>query len=128
MAYVLLIEPNTLLARMYAGALSHEGHIVLPAADAQSAIHAADMHQPDVVVLELQLPLHNGIEFLHEFRSYPEWQPIPVIVNTMQPPARLQVGEPALRAQLGVRAVLYKPMSTLADICRAVRQHMGDVS
>ena len=30
--------------------------------------------KPAIVMLELQLVEHSGIEFLYEFRSYPEWQ------------------------------------------------------
>jgi len=69
---------------------------------AQAAVHAADERQPDVVVIELQLPAHNGVEFLHEFRSYPEWQWIPVVVNTVLHPARVQATRQILQDELGV--------------------------
>lgn len=121
MAHVLLLEPNTLLARTYTQALQQMGHSVAAASGAQQAIQAADMHQPDVVVVELQLPSHNGIEFLHEFRSYPEWQHVPVVVNTTLPPVRMQRHVAALQQNLGVTTILYKPTATLADIVRAVQ-------
>lgn len=68
--HVLLIEPNTLLAATYRQALQHAGHEVRHVTGAQAAVMAADGRTPDVVVLELQLPQHSGLEFLHEFRSY----------------------------------------------------------
>jgi DNA-binding response OmpR family regulator len=123
MSSVLLIEPNILLAHMYTTALVHVRHAVISVRDAQSAVHAADEHRPDIVVLELQLAAHNGVEFLHEFRSYPDWQHIPVIVNTALHPMRLQASERILRDELGVVAILYKPTATLTDICRAVRDY-----
>lgn len=85
-------------------------------------MHAADEQRPDVVVLELQLPAHNGIEFLHEFRSYADWRMVPAIVNTALHPVRLQASKHAMRVELGVTRILYKPTATLADICRAVRE------
>jgi CheY-like chemotaxis protein len=121
MAHILLLEPNTLLARTYAQVLIQAGHTVTAARGAQQAIHAADQQSPDVVVLELQLPEHNGIEFLHEFRSYPEWQQVPVVVNTTLAPVMMQQFAPVLQHDLGVCAILYKPTATLADICRAVK-------
>jgi DNA-binding response OmpR family regulator len=121
MSYVLLLEPNTLLARTYTQILTQAGHTVMPVCGAQQAIHAADQHTPDVVILELQLPAHNGIGFLHEFRSYPEWQGVPVIVNTTLAPALMQRYIPTLQQDLGVRVVLYKPTATLVDLCRAVK-------
>lgn len=74
---VLLVEPDTKLAGMYKTALESAGHKVFWALDAQSAVHLADDSAPDLVVLEIQLTSHSGIEFLYEFRSYNEWQDIP---------------------------------------------------
>jgi two-component system phosphate regulon response regulator PhoB len=73
MANILLIEPDRLLAEIYQRALSSEGHNVVVCAGAQSAILSADQSTPDLVILELQLVEHSGIEFLYEFRSYSEW-------------------------------------------------------
>jgi two-component system, OmpR family, phosphate regulon response regulator PhoB len=122
MAYVLIIEPNTVLAKTYTKALRHAGHEVQHATGAQAAIIAADERLPDVVLLELQLPMHNGIEFLQEFRSYADWQSIPVVINTVIPPSRLAPAEPALRQELGVRSIVYKPQTSLEDIVRLVRE------
>ncbi len=123
MANILLIEPNIVLARTYKRALTECGHLVEWVAGAQAGIHAADRITLDVIVLELQLPGHGGIEFLYEFRSYPEWNKVPVIVNTVVTPAALAPAHQVLQKQLGVRQILYKPRATLADIERAVRAH-----
>lgn len=117
--HVLLIEPDVLLAKAYTQAFQQTGMSVRAVADAQSAINAADMKRPDVVVLELQLVAHNGIEFLHEFRSYAEWQDIPVIINSMIHP-RVLTGFVSLRRDLGVEECYYKPMISLATLTAAV--------
>ena len=118
--HILLVEPDTLQARVIAGALERDGHAVAHAVSAQSAVHLADEQMPDVVILELQLPRHNGVEFLYEFRSYAEWLHIPIIVHTYVPQREL---EPAatLKAELGVASTLYKPATTLARLVAAVR-------
>jgi DNA-binding response OmpR family regulator len=121
MSYVLLIEPNSVLAQAYTQFLTHAGFVVQQATTAQAAIGLADRQTPAVVLLELQLPLHNGVEFLHEFRSYSEWLPVPVVVNTTLPPARTEVLAPALRHDLGVVDILYKPRASLDEVLRAVR-------
>lgn len=120
MANVLLIEPDTVLGRTYRQALEHAGHVVSVARGAQQAINAAEDLVPDVVVLELQLAGHNGIEFLHEFRSYGEWQSTPVIINTFATPGLLADAEEALRRNFGVKAVLYKPRTSLQQLISAV--------
>lgn len=124
MKYILLIEPNTLLAKAYIKAMQSAGYEVAHETGAQAAILAADVRPPDVVVLELQLPTHNGVEFLQEFRSYPEWKHIPVIVNTVMPPARLTSGaQAALRRDFGVATVTYKPRTTLKELLRLVHTY-----
>lgn len=117
--HILLIEPDILQARAYRTAISRDGHTVAHAATAQQAVGLADERVPDVVVLELQLPSHNGIEFLYEFRSYSEWMNIPVIIHTFVPTRELN-GAATLKRQLGVQHILYKPATTLATLCSAV--------
>ncbi|HEY8999327.1 MAG TPA: response regulator [Candidatus Saccharimonadales bacterium] len=121
MTCVLIVEPDNVLARTYASALITARYEAFTARTAQSAIDAADEHAPDCIVLELQLPGHNGIEFLYELRSYAEWQHVPVILNTYTPRSEFVHMYDALTA-LGIVQVLYKPQATLAKLVRAVRE------
>lgn len=125
--HILLVEPNTLLAQTYTQALQQNGFSVAHAASAQAAIFTADKQRPGLVILELQLPAHSGLEFLHEFRSYPEWQDIPVVVHSMLPPTQTLQVEESLRRDLGVRALLYKPRTSLAQLLRVVRQQTQSI-
>ncbi len=120
--HILLLEPNTVLADTYRQLFIKTGHTVAHSTSAQAAIHAADERRPDVVVLELQLPQHSGIEFLHEFRSYPEWQRLPVVVHTFVTPPKLAIAREALARDLHVYTMLYKPQTSLQDLLRAVGQ------
>jgi two-component system, OmpR family, phosphate regulon response regulator PhoB len=122
MAHILLVEPDRLLADTYARALENSAHTVTAAGTAQAAIMQADLERPDVVVLELQLVEHSGIEFLYEFRSYPEWQSVPVIVQTQVPPAEFTNHQQILRQQLGVTQYLYKPQTNLKKLLRALNE------
>lgn len=116
---ILLIEPDKILSRTYTAALEREGHTVVTTASAQAAIHLADTKTPDVIVLELQLPYHNGVEFLYEFRSYHEWLHIPIIVQTFVPLSEFD-HIPTFPKELGVTRRLYKPITSLQQLCQAV--------
>lgn len=118
---VLLIESDRVLARTYAAYLRQNGCEVGLAADAQSAVHALDSFQPELIVLELQLVRHNGIEFLYELRSYADWQEIPVIAHTMLAPGNVNLSADVLAA-LGVVQYLYKPATSLERLGRVVRE------
>ncbi len=123
MAYVLILEPDGLLARTYGQALQHVGHTVAMCATAQEAVFAADEQLPHLVVLELQLVAHSGIEFLYEFRSYTDWLEVPVVIVSMVPPAELTQFRPVLDEQLGVQAYYYKPATSLDRLVRLVEKY-----
>jgi Response regulators consisting of a CheY-like receiver domain and a winged-helix DNA-binding domain len=123
MAHILLIEPNTLLAESYKQALVHAGHTVARVSGAQAGIDAADERTPDLVITELHLPGHSGIEFLHEFRSYTEWMRIPVVLNTVLTASQIAPVVEALHRDLGIREVLYKPRTSLQDLVRIAREY-----
>jgi DNA-binding response OmpR family regulator len=124
MADILLVEPDLILAKTYYQALTNTGHEVVATAGAQAAIIAADVRHPDLVILELQLVEHSGIEFLYEFRSYQEWQSIPVIIQTQVPPGEFNANRQLLKEQLGVAAYIYKPHSSLRGLIDIVNDHL----
>lgn len=117
---ILLVEPDMILAKTYFRALKSAGHKVVCCTNAQQAIFAADKTTPDVVLLELQLVSHSGIEFLYEFRSYAEWQEIPAIVLSHVPPAEFMDSWELLQQELGVTVYLYKPHTTLVKLLQTV--------
>jgi DNA-binding response OmpR family regulator len=123
-AQILLIEPDRVLAESYVPALMHAGHDVQAAGSAQAAIMSADVIQPDLVILELQLVEHSGIEFLYEFRSYTDWQQVPVIIQSQVPPAEFADSWQLLHDELGVRGYLYKPRTSLTQLLASINEHL----
>ncbi|HSW85080.1 MAG TPA: response regulator [Candidatus Saccharimonadales bacterium] len=121
MIKILLIEPDRFLAEIYAQYLNDHGYKIIVCAGAQQAILAADKALPDLVILELQLVEHSGIEFLYEFRSYPEWLSIPVIIHSQVPVSEFDTSRQLLDGQLNVKNYLYKPHNSLHDLLTAIR-------
>jgi DNA-binding response OmpR family regulator len=124
MANILLIEPDKVLAGIYVQALTAANHQVQVCAGAQAAITAADRRKPDLVILELQLVAHSGIEFLYEFRSYLEWQVVPVLIHTQVPSGEFTGSWQLLKEELGVSDYLYKLRTSLRDLLAAVDDHL----
>lgn len=117
--HILLVEPDVIIADTYRDAFIQEGHSVSIAAEAQAAVQAADVQQPDIVVLNMELARHNGIEFLYEFKSYTEWRDVPVIVLVSPLNHDLAENE-TLRRELGVQQVLVQSQLTLKKLCETV--------
>ncbi len=117
MATILLLEPDKRLADSYRRALKAAGHQVHWQNDAQAALAVIDEQAPDLIVLELHLAHHNGVEFLYEVRSYPDCDHIPILLHTMVPAEHPGLGQDYW-PQLGIRDYLYKPQTSLAQLVR----------
>lgn len=125
---ILLIEPDAVLAKTYQAALKHVGHEVVTRGTAQAAIHAADKQTPELVILEMQLVSHSGIEFLYEFRSYEDWREVPALVLSQVPPGEFIDTWEVLQGELGVSKYLYKPRTSLTKLIKVVGEFAGAAS
>ncbi len=121
MSRILLIEPNRLLSKQYAAYLKGEGYMVVCCEDAQGGINAADGLAPDLIIAELMLRGHSGIEFLYEFRSYAEWREVPAIILSSLPERESSIPRSTLQ-ELGVATYLYKSETSLERLGRQVRR------
>ena len=122
---VLLVEPDKILGSVYASALRAKGYDVCHVMTAQEAVIAADERCPDIVVCEIQLVRHSGIEFLYEFRSYTDWQTIPVIILSSVPAMEFDSSRNGLQDHLGVHKYLYKPSTSLAQLLRMIEDSLS---
>lgn len=115
--HILLLETDRQTAKTTAAYLGAE-HAVTVVNTAQAAIHALDDNTIDLVVMEMALPEHNGIEFLYELRSYTDLRTLPVIVfclSAMRPAEAEQ-----LVTQLGVTAICQKGFTTLKQLVKII--------
>ncbi len=69
---VLIVDDNADLVDMLAIAVENAGHEVRKALDGRSAISAALSYRPDVVLLDLGLPVMSGLEVAKELKRQPE--------------------------------------------------------
>lgn len=115
---ILLIEPDKILADSYCLALKKAGYFIEATTTAQQAMNAIDHKIPDMIIMELQLPGHNGIELLYELRSYADLQTIRVIVLTF---AQLRLSDNQLK-RLSVDRYLYKPQTSLRQLVNAISE------
>jgi len=120
---VLVVEPDELLAKTYRRILNDSGYYVRSSTNAQDAIIDIDSTKPDVILVEIQLRLHNGIELLNEIRSYPDLSEIPIIVLTYVPEASFS--SLLNDKQLKIVKYLYKSQATHQDILFAVQEALA---
>ena len=119
MSNILFIESDRLLAKNVEKALRRAGHKVRHVVDPQTAIFAADSKTPDLVILDLMLAGRSGTEFLYEFRSYPDWSQVPIIIFSTLPVGEVTAYQAEL-SKLNIRNFFYKPDTSLSQLVQAV--------
>lgn len=119
--FVLVVEPDRIIAASIQKYLSKQGYNVNWQASAQAAVASADQQIPDVIVLDIQLAGHGGVELLHELRSYGDWQSIPVIIYSSIHPDEFG-GQATATAALTAQAYLHKPSTSLAELAAQIEQ------
>jgi two-component system OmpR family response regulator len=112
---ILIIEPDILLAKTYKHYLEENGNTVRTCETVQRALNLVDEKTPELIILEIQIAAHNGIEFFYEFRSFVDWDKIPVLINSLIPKHRLGLNSQNT-IDLGVVDYLYKPQTTLSRL------------
>ena len=80
MKKVLLIDDDPVIGTSYGRKLRSAGYDVHVAEDGAEGLLALKDFRPDVVLLDLDMPGINGIEWLNEIRCYPTLRHLPVVV------------------------------------------------
>ncbi len=82
MAKILLIEDNEMNRDMLARRLERKGYQVVIAADGQQGVMLARSEKPDVILMDMSLPVLDGWEATRLIKADPETKAIPVIALT----------------------------------------------
>lgn len=77
---VLIIEDEPALRDIYATKLRMEGFDVLEAADGIEGLDMAAHDAPEVILLDVILPIKNGFEVLKDLKANPKTAAVPVII------------------------------------------------
>ena len=114
MPTVLVVDDDPGVCVMLEVYLSLEGFDVLTASNGREALRLLQDHQPVVILLDLMMPVMDGVEFRREQAREPRLNAIPVLCLS----ARHDACQTA--AQLGVAGCLVKPFD-LHTVIAAVR-------
>ena len=80
--HILVVEDEAALVELLRYNLEEEGFRVSDAADGEAALAAVAEDKPDLIVLDLMLPLISGLEICRQLRRRPETRGLPIIMLT----------------------------------------------
>ena len=79
---VLLVEDDVDLAQLYQGVLRLSGFDATHVNDGIAALRLLEAEVPDLIVVDMNLPLLNGDQLLREIATHADLRQIPAIVVT----------------------------------------------
>jgi len=104
---LLIVDDDEGVTQTFAGILRLEGHQVRTAQNAQDGLRETEEFHPDAIILDLRMPLVNGLGFLYRLRERDEHTPVTIVTGDAS------LTEEALTeiAELGAE-VYFKPIWT----------------
>jgi CheY-like chemotaxis protein len=78
--HILIIEDEQILRELISGELTKKGYVVSSAEDGVHGWNAIQEKNPDLVLLDLLMPLMSGYDVLTKMRSDPAYKDLPCIV------------------------------------------------
>jgi DNA-binding response OmpR family regulator len=109
MACVLIVEDDPLLRELLCTVLEEAGYETLEAADGETGIELFRVRQPEMVLLDILLPLQDGIETLRALRK--EYPRVKIVAMSGGGQGVTKENALAAAAALGAAQTLAKPFS-----------------
>jgi two-component system, cell cycle response regulator DivK len=79
---ILLVEDNEMNRDMLKRRLERKGYEVVIAADGKEALRMAELQTPDLILMDIRLPVMDGWEAMRRLKILPETKSIPIIALT----------------------------------------------
>jgi two-component system cell cycle response regulator DivK len=119
MARVLIIEDNPANMTLATFLLQSAGHSVLAATDAETGLTLARGEQPNLVLMDIQLPGMDGLEATGLLKADPTTRDIPVVALT----ALAMKGDEARIRAAGCDGYIAKPLA-YKDFLATISSHL----
>jgi DNA-binding response OmpR family regulator len=81
-AKILIVDDDEGVTQTFARMLRLEGYQVRTAVSAETGLREAEHSHPDAIILDLRMPLVDGLGFLRQLRSHDDQRKTPVAIVT----------------------------------------------
>jgi DNA-binding response OmpR family regulator len=112
-------EPNIVVSLEFL--MKRSGYQVKAAGDGEEALRLLEDFRPDLILLDVMLPLRDGFEVCQKIRNNPDWKNLKIVMLT----AKGREVEIAKGLALGADAYITKPFATkdlLANVQRLLEE------
>jgi two-component system cell cycle response regulator DivK len=120
-AQVLVVEDNEKNMKLFRDVLQASGYRLLEATTGERAMELAAEHQPNLVLMDIQLPDIDGVQALGRLRADARTASIPVVALT----AQAMHGDRQRFLDAGFDAYISKPVDVV-EFVNTVKEHCGE--
>lgn len=120
MSRILVADDEPHILKLVTFTLSNRGHEVLTAADGETAAAMAEEHQPDIILLDVMMPIMNGYDAARRIHENSKTCHIPIVMLS----AKSQATEVAEGLSCGATEYICKPF-TPSDLVQKVSELLG---
>jgi len=117
---ILVVEDNLLNMRLIELLLRDGGYTLLKATDGEEALDVAVSEQPDLILMDVQLPRLSGLEATRQLRRMPAFSCIPIIAVT----AYAMKGDKEKFIAAGFDGCLSKPVNS-RELHEVIAEKLG---
>ena len=103
---VLIADDRESIRSLFHRLLSADGHDVVLAPDGASALAAVHRHRPDVILLDVAMPIVDGLEVCRQLKADPETRLTPIVLVSGQ----VEIADRITGIEAGADEYLSKPV------------------
>lgn len=121
MTKIAIIEDDSVISQMYRMKFEADNFDVQVANNGRDGVTLAEQFLPDIILLDLQMPVMNGVDALREIRKSDWGKNIPVLILT-------NLGEeeaPKDIKALGIHSYIVKADLTPRQVAERVKEALG---
>lgn len=118
---IMVVEDNDLNRKLFCDVLKANGYEVVPVADGQNVVETARKYDPQLVIMDIQLPNISGIDLIAQLKQDPAFAQTPMLAVT----AYAGKGDEERIRDAGASDYLAKPVS-IGPFMAAVKALLGD--
>lgn len=79
MATILVVEDDPLIRELLTRLLRIERYAVITAVDGESGVRVASTYRPHLIIMDIGLPILDGLQATQRLRAMPSMQTVPII-------------------------------------------------
>lgn len=121
MTKVMVVDDEPDIVRLVSFSLKRHGFDVIVATDGLTALAIAEKEQPDLILMDVMMPVMNGHEASKKLRENPRTGQIPILMLS----AKSQRSEMAAGIESGASEYICKPF-TPSELVAQVTKFVGE--